>query len=585
MKKISMELQEKPEEEEVMKHHRGMKALPFIIGNEAFEKLGAIGTQSNLAVYLITVFNMKKITVALLLNIFQGTANVAPLFGALLSDSYLGRFKTLAFTSISSLLGMIVLTLTAAIPELHPPKCESNNLCAGATNWQLVFLLSGFGFIIIGAAGIRPCSLAFGADQFNQNTEYGKKAVHTLFNWYYFTTTIAVMISATFIVYIQSNISWAIGMAVPASLVLLSCVLFFCGSKIYVKVPPEGSPLTSLIQVLVAAHKKRGLVLPQSPSVSLFNYISPASSNSILHYTHQFSWLGKSAIITSEDEINPDGSAANRWRLCSIQQVEEAKCVLRVIPIWASGILFSVAMSPQHTYVPFQALQSDRTLGHNNFQTPAGSFVVFTMLSLTLWIPIYDRILIPSLKKLGFHNGITLLQRMGIGIFLSILTMIISGLVEAKRRHIALTNMPLGTAEKGPGVISAMSAFWLVPQLALTGLSEAFNVIGQIEFYYKEFPENMRSIGGSFLSLGFAGSNYLSGFLIATVHHVTHRSKGGNWLPEDLNKGKLDLFYYMIAALGVVNLAYFLGVAKWYRYRGTNVVRHLSEVSMEEGNI
>ncbi|XP_065878968.1 protein NRT1/ PTR FAMILY 2.11-like [Euphorbia lathyris] len=554
-------------------NHRGIKALPFIIGNEAFEKLGSIGTQSNLTVYLITVFNMKKITVALLLNIFQGTANVAPFLGALLSDSYFGRYKTLSFTSISSLLGMIVLTLTAAIPELHPPKCElkSSNSCIGATNWQLAFLLSAFGFITVGAAGIRPCSLAFGADQFNSNTQSGKKAIHTLFNWYYFTTTIAVMISATFIVYIQSNISWAIGMAIPASLVFFSCLLFFCGSKIYVKVPPEGSPLTSLVQVLVAANKKRALLLPQNPSLSLFNYIPPGSTNSTLHYTHQFSWLGKSAIITSEDDINPDGSAANKWKLCSIQQVEEAKCVLRVIPIWASGIIFSVAMSPQHTYVPFQALQSDRRLGNgnNSFQIPAASFVVFTMLSLTLWIPIYDRILIPTLKKLGYHNGITLLQRMGIGILLSIITMIISGLIEEKRRHIALTKLTLGSAEKG-GDISAMSAFWLVPQLALTGLSEAFNVIGQIEFYYKEFPENMRSIGGSFLSLGIAGSNYLSGFLIATVHHMTLRSKGGNWLPEDLNKGKLDWFYYMIAGLGLVNFAYFLAFAKWYKYRGSN---------------
>lgn len=69
-----------------------------------FEKIGTIGTLANLMVYLSTVFNMKNITAAMVINIFNGTSNIAPLLGAFLSDSHFGRYKILAFASISSLL-------------------------------------------------------------------------------------------------------------------------------------------------------------------------------------------------------------------------------------------------------------------------------------------------------------------------------------------------------------------------------------------------------------------------------------------------------------------------------------------------
>lgn len=75
-----------------------------IAGNETFEKLGAIGTLSNLLVYLTTVFNMKTITATTLITIFNGTTNFATLLGAFLSDTYFGRYTTLGFATIASFL-------------------------------------------------------------------------------------------------------------------------------------------------------------------------------------------------------------------------------------------------------------------------------------------------------------------------------------------------------------------------------------------------------------------------------------------------------------------------------------------------
>ncbi|KAK6920807.1 Proton-dependent oligopeptide transporter family [Dillenia turbinata] len=548
-------------------NYRGIKVMPFIIGNETFEKLGAIGMLSNILVYLTTVFNMPSLTATTLVNVINGSTNFAGLMGAFVCDTYLGRYMTLVYASIASFLGLLLVALTAAIPKLHPLKCDSKaSECTGATPGQMAFLLTGFGFVVLGAAGIRPCSLAFGADQFNPKTESGKRGANSFFNWYVFTYTLAQMVSLTAIVYVQSDVSWAIGLAIPALLMLLGCALFLMGTKLYVIVRPEGSPLTSIVQVLVVAAKKRRLRLPEQPGMSLFDFMPKKSLNSKLPYTDQFRFLNKAAIITAEDQINPDGSAANPWRLCSMQQVEETKCILRVLPIWASAILYYTAIVQQQTYATLQALQSNRKLAHTNLEIPASTYFVFCMLSLSLWIPIYDRIVVPTLRKVtGKEGGITLLQRMGIGI------------IENYRRHLALTK-PIGSEPKR-GAISSMSGSWLIMPLTLAGLAEAFTGIGQIEFYYKQFPENMRSIGGSLLFCGMATSSYFSGFLISIIHKSTKNAANRDWLPDDLNKGRLDYFYYLIASLGVMDFVYFLVMANWYKYKGTG--NNINGVNME----
>lgn len=100
-----------------------------------------------------------------------------------------------------------------------------------------------------------------------------------------------------------------------------------------------------------------------------------------------------------------DGSAANPWRLCSIQQVEEVKCLLRVIPIWIAGTIYYVSVVQSQNYVIFQAIQTDSKLGHINFHIPPASFIVISMLSITIWLPIYDRLLLPWLQKFTGIDG------------------------------------------------------------------------------------------------------------------------------------------------------------------------------------
>lgn len=271
-------------------------------------------------------------------------------------------------------------------------------------------------------------------------------------------------------------------------------------------------------------------------------------------------FISKAAIITPEDQINADGSATDPWKLCSIQQIEEVKCVLRVIPIWVAGVMYYVTVVQEQNYVVFQALQSNRKLGNTNFHIPAASYILFAMLVITIWLPIYDRLIVPRLRTLtGKEDGLTLLQKMGIGLVLSTAAMLISGLVEGRRKTFL------------DGKSSSMSGMWLIPQISISGLSEAFALIGENELLYKQFPENMRSIASAFLFVGLAVSAYLSSFFTSVIHRTT------NWLADDLNRGKLDYFYYSIAGMQILNLGFFLVCAKWYRYkeRGEDTINTL----------
>ncbi|KAG0496061.1 hypothetical protein HPP92_000752 [Vanilla planifolia] len=562
--------------------HRGWKAMPYVIGNETFEKLGTIGTSANLLVYLTTVFNMNSIASATLLQVFSGTTNLSPVLGAFLCDTYFGRYATLGFASVSSLLGMAILTFTAAFAKLHPPPCNrAEEACKGPSPLQLAVLFLSFALLIVGAGGIRPCNLAFGADQFDPRTDSGRRGINSFFNWYYFTFTVAMMISATVIIYVQSSISWTLGLAIPAVLMFFSCAFFFLGTRIYVKVKPEGSPFTNFAQVLVAAFRKRNLEVSDQLR-ALFNPpVLHSSVTSKLPHTDQFRFLDKASIITNKDVVREDGKASNPWRLCSLQHVEEVKCILRILPVWSAGMLYYIALAQHQTYVVFQALQSDRHLGRSSFKIPAGSFVVFNMLALTLLIPIYDRIVVPRLRRMtGIEGGITLLQRMGIGMVISIFAIVVAAFVEEKRRSVALSHSTVW----GGKVVSPMSSLWLIPQLMLLGVSEAFTVIGQVEFYYKQFPENMRSVGGAFLFCGFAISNYLSSLMVMVVHRTTGGRGKQNWLAGDINKGRLDLFYNTCAAIASLNFAYFVICAKWYRYKDFKGGED-EEISMEKGKL
>ncbi|KAJ0242761.1 Protein NRT1/ PTR FAMILY 2.13 [Hirschfeldia incana] len=398
------------------------------------------------------------------------------------------------------------------------------------------------------------------------------------------TFTVVLLITQTVVVYIQDQVSWIIGFSVPTGLMACAVAMFFAGMKLYVYVKPEGSIFSGIAQVVVAARKKRKMKLPAEDDGTVTYYDPPVKDSvlSKLHHSNQYRFLDKAAVII-EGDLTSEGVPANKWRLCTIQEVEEVKCLIRIVPVWSAGIISLAAMTQQGTFTVSQALKMDRHIGPN-FEIPAGSLSVISLLTIGVFLPLYDRVLVPFFRRItGHKSGITLLQRIGTGIVFAILSMIVAGLVERMRR---LRSINAGD----PAGMTPMSVFWLSPQLILMGLCEAFNIIGQIEFFNSQFPEHMRSIANSLFSLSFAGSNYLSSLIVTIVHRFSGGHNRPDWLNKNLNAGKLDYFYYLIAVLGVFNLVYFWYCARGYRYKtGLQVGdfeegKSLSDVEMSPKN-
>ncbi|ERM98647.1 hypothetical protein AMTR_s00109p00102920 [Amborella trichopoda] len=159
----------------------------------------------------------------------------------------------------------------------------------------------------IGAGGIRPCSLAFGANQIDRSENNPKthSVLQTFFNWYYVSVALPLMTAVTVIVYIQEVKGWVVCFGVPVILMAISSLLFVIGSRNYVKQEVQGSVFTGLFQMVVAAIEKKHQVLPLD-NLDLY-YHKGSKLATPTQYVRQ---LNKACMITNPTEdLNPDGSA------------------------------------------------------------------------------------------------------------------------------------------------------------------------------------------------------------------------------------------------------------------------------------
>ncbi|XP_044488783.1 protein NRT1/ PTR FAMILY 3.1 [Mangifera indica] len=554
----------------------GMITMPFIFANEICEKLAVVGFGANMITYLTTQLHMPLTQAANTLTNFGGTASLTPLIGAFICDAYAGRFWTIAVASIIYQMGMISLTLSAILPQLRPPPCEGEQVCQRANTEQLTVLYASLLLTALGSGGIRPCVVAFGADQFDEKDPKQSSKTWKYFNWYYFCMGASILVAVTVIVYIQDNIGWGWGLGIPSAAMFISIIVFIFGYPLYRNLDPAGSPFTRLIQVCVSAFRKRNLGMVSDPKLLYQNEALDASISvgGKLLYTKHFKFLSKAAIVTEEDNLK----SPNLWRLNTVHRVEELKSVIRMGPIWAAGILLITAYAQQGTFSLQQAKTMDRHLS-KSFQIPAGSMSVFTVVSMLSTIAFYDRILVPITRKFtGLDRGITFLHRMGIGFVISILATFVAGFVEVKRKQAALAH---GLADK-PHTVIPISVFWLVPQYSLHGIAEAFMSIGHLEFFYDQAPESMRSTATALFWTAISAGNYISTLLVTLVHKLSAKADGSNWLPDNnLNKGKLEYFYWLITLMQAVNLIYYIFCAKMYTYKPLQI--HNKETDPEDG--
>ncbi|GMI82081.1 nitrate transporter 1.11, NRT1/ PTR family 1.2 [Hibiscus trionum] len=550
------------------RHKGGFITMPFIIANESFEKVASYGLVPNMILYLIRDYHVGVAKGTNILFFWQAATNFTPILGAFVADSYLGRFLTIGFGSICSLLGMMLLWLTAMVPQSKPPSCDiMTQSCRSPTAGQMTLLFSSFVLISIGAGGVRPCSLAFGADQLDRrDNPKNDRVLESFFGWYYASAAISVLIALTGIVYIQDHLGYRVGFGVPAILMLISALVFFLASPFYIKQMASKSLFTGFVQVVVVAYKNRNLTFPLPSSTGSYHH---KRDSNIVAPTDKLRFLNKACIIKNpEQDVAPDGSASNPWSLCTVEQVEELKALIKVLPLWSTGIIMSINLS-QNSFPVLQASSMDRHLT-KKFQIPAGSYGMFNIISLALWVILYDRAILPMISKIkGKPVRIGVKLRMGIGLFLTCIAMVVSAIVENARRREAIRE----GFRNNPQAVLKMSAMWLVPQFCLNGLAEAFTAIGQTEFFYSELPKSMSSIAAALFGLGLAVANLLASVVVSIIEDITSKGGKDSWVSSNINKGRIDNYYWVLAVLSFINLFYYFLCAWAYGPSGRQATK------------
>ncbi|CAN6559439.1 unnamed protein product [Malus baccata var. baccata] len=505
------------------------KACPFILGNECCERLAYYGMSSNLVIYFKTQLNQTSAVAAKNNSNWGGTCYLTPLLGAFLADAYLGRYKTIASFSIIYVIGMTLLTMSASVPGMKP-TCVSKDVCH-ANGGQTAATFIALYLIALGTGGIKPCVSSYGADQFDDDDEVEKKHKASFFNWFYFSINVGALIASSVLVWIQDNVGWGWGFGVPAVAMAIAVLSFFSGTRLYRNQKPGGSPVTRIIQVVVASVRKYKVKVPADKSL-LYETADAESSiqgSRKLDHTNEFRFFDKAAVEGQDDHLKDSKSP---WRLTTVTQVEELKSIIRLLPIWATGIIFAAAYNQMSNFFVLQGTLMDVRVGHSNFKIPAASLSVFDTLSVIFWVPIYDRIIVPAARKYtGHKNGLTTLQRMGIGLFISI--------------------------------------FSMVPQYFLIGAAEVFTFIGQLEFFYDQAPDAMRSLCSALSLSTVALGNYFNSILVSIVTKTTTKDGNPGWIPDNLNYGHLDYFFWLLAMLSFLNLVVYLFISKWYTYKKT----------------
>lgn len=527
------------------------RSAAFIIGVEVAERFAYYGISSNLINYLTGPLGQSTVTAAENVNIWSGTASLLPLLGAFVADSFLGRYRTIIVATITYILGLGLLTFSALLPSIGSFTCQIAKQHSFCFKIQIVLFFSSLYLVAFAQGGHKPCVQAFGADQFDQDNPQEQKSRSSFFNWWYFTMSAGLLVTISILNYIQDNLSWSLGFGIPCIVMVVSLVVFCLGSWTYrfSVGGEERSPFVRLGRVFAIAIRNRKIKLSTVAEQEEARGILPHKSS------QQFNFLNKALIAPAGSKKVED--------VCSAREVEEAKAVLRLIPIWATSLIYAVVFAQSSTFFTKQGVTMDRRL-LPGFYLPPASLQSFISLSIVIFIPIYDRIFVPIAKSFTRKpSGITMLQRIATGMFLSAVSMVVAALVEMKRlktaRDHGLFDLPNETVP--------MSVWWLIPQYSLFGIADVFTMVGLQEFFYDQVPDELRSIGLALYLSIFGVGSFLSSFIISVIEKASGGVGHDSWFATNLNHAHLDYFYSLLAALSVVGLSAFLFFSKYYVYK------------------
>jgi len=199
------------------------RGIPYIIGNEAAERFSFYGMRAILVVFM-TQYLVNSDGVLSVMNedeakgwfhLFVSAVYLTPILGALLSDVFLGKFRTIILLSLVYCAGHFSLALDDSRTGL----------------------MIGLGLIALGAGGIKPCVSAHVGDQFGHQNNH---LLSRTFSWFYFAINLGAFVSMLATPWILEHYGPSLAFGLPGILMLTATAVFWQGRNKFIHVPPAG---------------------------------------------------------------------------------------------------------------------------------------------------------------------------------------------------------------------------------------------------------------------------------------------------------------------------------------------------------
>lgn len=197
--------------------------IPFIVGNEAAERFSYYGMRAILVIFMTQYLldrsgelsTMTDEGAKAYFHTFMSAAYLFPVLGAIISDGWLGKYRTIMSLSIVYCLGHLAL----ALDETR------------------LGLAVGLSLIALGSGGIKPCVSAHVGDQFGPRNQH---LLERVFGWFYFSINFGSFFSTLLTPKLLEWYGPRVAFAVPGVLMLLATIVFWLGRRKYAHIPAGG---------------------------------------------------------------------------------------------------------------------------------------------------------------------------------------------------------------------------------------------------------------------------------------------------------------------------------------------------------
>ncbi|XP_020657253.3 solute carrier family 15 member 1 [Pogona vitticeps] len=362
----------------------------FIVINEFCERFSYYGMRAVLVLYFKFFLSWDDNLATAIYHTFVALCYLTPILGALIADSWLGKFMTIVSLSIVYTVGQAVLSI-GSINDLMDGNRDG---VPDDVKIPIAFSMIGLLLIALGTGGIKPCVAAFGGDQFEDHQE---KQRSRFFSIFYLAINAGSLIS-TIITPILREVEcgihtrqkcYPLAFGIPAILMALALLVFMAGSTMYKKVKPQGNIMVQVAQCITFAVRNR------------FRHRSK-------QYPKREHWL--------------DWAREKYDKRLIVQ----TKMVLKVLFLYIPLPMFWALFDQQGSRWTLQATTMDGDFGPVQIQPDQMQTV--NPILIVIMVPVVDAVIYPLIQKCRIN--FTPLRKMTVGMLLAALAFVVAAVIQ-----------------------------------------------------------------------------------------------------------------------------------------------------------